>query len=335
MKNHLLKNWFIILLVITIVIGTSFRFINNDVSNKVYWRDEVLTSFDIAGYTLPQAFQKVYDGKIRNPLELQAYQRLNSETSVQDTLDALIVNEASQHTPLYFILGRFWVNFFGSLPIKIRYFSAIISLLALPCIYWLCIELFASKLAGMIVMALTAVSLFHLYYAQEAREYSLWIVTTLLSSVLFLRAKRINTLPSWSFYTLSIALGLYSYPFTGFVVIGHGIYLAIIEKFRLTKALKAYLAAALLGLLSFSPWLWIMANNISQIRQMSSWAVTKFPLNSLIKIWLSNVSFVFVNARPWVTIMILLLTLVSIFPEKLPREFGYFLSLYLLLQQFL
>lgn len=327
MKNYLMKNWLIFFLIITLVIGASFRFINNNVDNKVYWRDEILTSFDIAGYALPEVFQKVYDGQIRNTLELQTYQHLNPEKSVQDTINAVIVNEAAQHTPLYFLIGRYWLKIFGNSPVVTRYLSAIISLLGLPCIYWLCVELFASKLAGMLVMALTSVSLFHIYYAQEAREYSLWIVITLLSSVLFLRAKRLNTLQNWSFYTLSIVSGLYTYPFTGFVIIGHGIYLTIIEQFRFTKALKAYLAAALIGLLTFSPWLWIMLNNTAKIREMSSWAVTKFPWTSLINIWLSNVSFVFLNARPRTTIFILLLVALSFIYVcwKTPKKIWLFL----------
>lgn len=42
-------------------------------------------------------------------------------------------------------------------------------------------------------MALIAVSPFHVLYAQEAREYSLWTVTILLSSAALLRAMRVKT----------------------------------------------------------------------------------------------------------------------------------------------
>jgi uncharacterized membrane protein len=106
-------------------------------------------------------------------------------------------------------------------------------------------------------------------------------------------------------------LGLYTYPFTGFVVVGHGIYLIIIEKFRLTKALIAYLVASLMGILGFSPWLWFMVNSAFNVRASTSWLVTKIPLTSLVNIWLSNISFVFLNARPRATIFILLLVALS------------------------
>ncbi len=68
-----------------------------------------------------------------------------------------------------------------------RSLPAIISLLAFPCIHWLCLELFEESITGSVAIAVIAVSPFHLAYAQEARQYSLWVLITLLSSEALLR----------------------------------------------------------------------------------------------------------------------------------------------------
>jgi uncharacterized membrane protein len=91
---------------------------------------------------------------------------------------------------------------------------------------------------GWIAVLLVASSPFHVLYAQEAREYSLWTVTILLSSALLLRSIRRKTKSSWATYALGLAVGLYTFPFTVFVMLGHGIYVACIERLRLTKILS-------------------------------------------------------------------------------------------------
>jgi len=65
-------------------------------------------------------------------------------------------------------------------PGAIRSLSAIISLLVFPGVYWLLPGIWVVN--GWIAIALIAVSPFHILYAQEAREYSLWTVTIALSS---------------------------------------------------------------------------------------------------------------------------------------------------------
>ena len=63
----------------------------------------------------------------------------------------------------------------------IRSLSALISLLIFPCIYWLCRELFNVPLSVPgVAIALMAISPIQLVYAQEAREYILWLVTIII-----------------------------------------------------------------------------------------------------------------------------------------------------------
>lgn len=286
------QNWLQIFFVIVLVLGVFFRFVNLD--RKVYWYDEVFTSLRISGYTQTELVQQVFDGDEISAKDLQKYQRPNSEKGLSDTIKGLATEEP-QHPPLYFVLARFWVQLFGSSVAATRSLSALISLLVFPCIYWLCLELFKSPLTGWVAMALIAVSPFHVVYAQEARQYSLWTVIILLSSALLLRAIRLGTKLNWGMYALSVAIGLYTFPFSAFVVISHGIYLVVIEKFKLNQRVINYFLAVFAGVLAFVPWLIVMINNLVTIQGTTSSSTRKTSILTLVKDWIHNIKLVFVS----------------------------------------
>lgn len=176
--------WLRFLIIIILVLGLFFRFVNLD--RKIYWMDETYTSLRISGYTESEVAQQLLEGQILSLQDLHQYQRINPEKSIVDTVKGLATEEP-QLAPLYFILVRFWAQMFGDSVVAIRSFSAFLSVLAFPCIYWLCLELFESSLVGGLACMLLAISPFQLVYAQEARQYSLWTVAILLSSASLLR----------------------------------------------------------------------------------------------------------------------------------------------------
>ncbi|MUL36283.1 glycosyltransferase family 39 protein [Gloeocapsopsis dulcis] len=228
------------LVIVLLLIGIFFRFTNLD--RKVYWYDETITSLRVAGYRQTEVVQQIFNAKEISVQALQKYQKINLKTTLLATTYSL-ATEAPQHPPLYFLVARFWTQWLGDSVATMRSLSALISILIFPCLYWLCLELFKTPLFGWIAVALMAVSPFHVLYAQEAREYSLWTVTTLLSSTTLLRAIRLKTKLSWIVYAATIVAGLYSFTFSLFIIIGHSIYIATTEKFRLTKIVKSYLFA--------------------------------------------------------------------------------------------
>lgn len=185
----------------------------------------------------------------------------------------------------------------------------------------MCWELFNSSLVGWIAIALIAISPFHVLYAQEAREYSLWTVAILLCSWLLLRAIRLtkttNSKTSWGFYTVTLALGLYTFPLTTLVGIGHGIYVVVTEGFRLTKILMAYLLASLVAFLSFTAWLAFAHTSAS--RAGMSWTEIPIPLFTLLQIWglhlerafvLTVGDFGFDNILTYLTLPVLLILII-------------------------
>ena len=277
------------LLIILLVIGIFFRFAN--LGQKAYWYDEVSTSLTVAGYTETEIVQS--HNTTDDPIEpkfLQKYQSISPEKSVSDTIRRL-VEENPHHPPMYYIIARFWGKIFGTSILAMRILPAIISLLAFPCIYWLCLELFESPLTGWVAVALIAVSPLHLVYAQESRQYMLWIVITLLSSAALLRAARLKTPISWSFYGITVALGLYTHLFFALVALGHGIYLVANEGFRFTKKIKSYLLASLASLVLYGPWIVVLVNQYSQAKRIATWSLTDGPtILDFLKIWTRNLS---------------------------------------------
>lgn len=267
-------------IIIVLVLGIFFRFLNLD--HKVYWHDEAYTSLRISGYTTTEVLPQVFNGQITSIEDLQKYQRPNPEKNLIEAIQALAIDDA-QHPPLYYVMVRFWVQLFGDSVAVTRSLSALISLLVFPCIYWLCQELFQSPLVGGIAIALVAVSPFHVAYAQEAREYSLWTVTILLSSAALLRALRLNRLNAWIIYTLTLSLSFYTFPFSVLVAMGHGIYIVARERLRVTKVVHNYLLASFVALLSFVPWLAIAVATWSD--KGATWTATPIPLVTWLKMW--------------------------------------------------
>jgi uncharacterized membrane protein len=297
MKSNLTQSWVLpttwlrFLVIILLLLGLFFRFVNLD--RKVWWHDEGLTSLRIAGYTNEEVAQEVFDGRVISVEDLQKYLYPNHEKNLIDTVKSLAVSDV--HPPLYFVTLRFWVQCFGKSGAVMRSWSAIISLLAFPAIYWLCLELFESSLIGWIAIILIAVSPFHVLYAQEARHYTLWIVTILLSSAALLRAMRLNTKFSWGIYAITLALGFYSFLFTGLVAIGHGIYVLATERWRLSKTWFAYMFASFGATLTFMPWILVVIVNRASFQGQSAWVTKNLGLRYLVSTWVTNISSVFMD----------------------------------------
>ena len=282
-----------ILFLVLLMLGIFFRFVNLD--KRIYWHDEAITSLQISGHTQKEFIQQEFNGQIITPEDLQKYQRISPGKSLTDTINAL-ATETPEHTPLYYIMLRLWTQTFGNSVAIIRSLSALISLLAFPCIYWLCMELFDSSIVGWMAVGLIAVSPFHVHYAQEAREYSLWTVTTLLSSAVLLQAIRVKTRVSWAIYAATLVIGLYSHSFFVFVAIAHGLYILITSNFRFTKTLISYFAASIVGFITFIPWIWTTIYHLPELnRSAAVWTNENKALLELVKMWFSSIRLLFLD----------------------------------------
>jgi uncharacterized membrane protein len=284
MKNEALSStqWLKAFVLITLLLGILFRFINLD--QKPYWHDETYTSLYLSGYSAQEAMQQLFTGQVIRAKDLLQFQSPSTVSGVFDTITRLATDN-SQHPPLYYGIARLWAGYFGASITAMRVLPALISLLALPGIYWLGLELFASPSVGWMAMCLWAVSPLSIRYAQEARQYSLWIVIVLFSSVLLLRAMRSKKIWNWIFYLLTLILGLYCHTLFSLTLLGHGLYVLLIERFRLNQIVTRYLLATGVAILSFTPWLWTMYQHRERVAVSTAWTKQPVPLFSLLQSW--------------------------------------------------
>ena len=282
--------WLKIFITITLILGIYFRFINID--RKVYWYDETITSLRIVSHTRREFDDLLLNAGTMTVEKLRQYQDINPEKNTINIISSL-ARDNPEHLPIYFVLLRWWVKLFGNSVAVIRNFSAITSLLIFPCIYWLCRELFGESLVGWVAISITAVSPILVLYAQEARAYSLFSVAVLLSSIALLRAMRINTKRTWQIYIVSLIFTLYTNLFSVLVAFGHGLYVVLTEKLKLTHKLKDYLLSSLYGFLGFLPWLILIINHFDGI----NWVSKNLPLLDLLKRWFINLGFTFVDIQ--------------------------------------
>ncbi|HEY9620915.1 MAG TPA: glycosyltransferase family 39 protein [Crinalium sp.] len=312
---NLLRDRLVVLLVIVLVIGIAFRFVNLD--TKVYWHDETRTSLRIAGYRVSDLTGQLFNGHEISPLEFKRFQHINPDRNILHTFISLGANDP-KHPPLYYGLLRIWTQFVGDAIAQVRALSAVLSLFAFPCLYWLCRELFRSHRVAQVGCLLLAVSPFQVLYAQEAREYALWTVTILLSSAVFLRAIRLQTRQSWLWYGATVALSLYSFTLSVLVILVHGVYLLgtgiywrntpsserLSERsserltdraigFRLPAIWKNYWLAVGAGCLAFVPWAILIVLRFDQLRGNTRQLFDEKEYTSLVYDWFFGISSLF------------------------------------------
>ncbi|MEG3909037.1 glycosyltransferase family 39 protein [Microcoleus sp. w2-18bC1] len=294
--NPALDKWLRFLIIAALVIGILFRFANLD--RKFYWIDETYTSLRVSGYTEVEIIKEISYQKITSPADLQKYQQINSEHNLTDTLHSL-ATEDPQHPPLYYVLARYWAQWFGSSVAAMRSSAAVISLLVFPAIYWLAWELFESSAVAWMAIAIFAISPYHILFAQEARQYSLWTLTTILSSAALLRAMRsdqnqnaVALVLSWALYAGTATLGFYTHLLFVCVAAAHAIYVAVIANWRDVKTFISYYVASLIALIGFMPSLVNTVENFNQVRSTTAWAEQTNYLR-LVSRWVGSVSIAF------------------------------------------
>jgi uncharacterized membrane protein len=289
--NRVSGNPWQLLLVIVLIFGISFRFINLD--QKIYWGDETYTSLRAAGYTVKQGTDHLYTGQILSTQDLQRYQHPANDTKAVDVIRVLA--EEDNHPPLYFLLARMWSQWFGDSAAAMRALSVCFSLLTLPLMYWLCLELFQASMVGWFSVTLIAVSPIFIRYAQESRHYSLWIALILISKILLLRGIRSKTKLHWFGYALSATSGLYTHLFSSLWLAGQGLYVIITERFRPSKTLFLCGITILFVFLTFIPWLVLLILNINSFISASNWIKQPLPISVLANAWSLNFSRTFIS----------------------------------------
>ena len=171
------------------------------------------------------------------------------------TLPSALHSEANK-PPLFYVLLYFWTVVWGSSEFAMRSLSAIASTGVVLCVYIFSLELFGRKHATWTAIY-CAVATFQIYYAQEARVYSLLMAFTVLQALFLWRALSSERESSqWTYYGLFsvfAALSLYSHYVSVFFLLGFSGFVVM----RHPKQLWRFVAAVTIAMIVFAPWLLI------------------------------------------------------------------------------
>ena len=265
------------------VLGIFFRF--SDLGKMIYSHDETYTSLHGAGYTRTEAVNNLWDGRIIEKEEIEYFLKPTGDKGVFDTLSALASSEPHL-APLYFFFAHYWMRMVGTSPAAMRVLSALLSLFAIPGMFWLSFQLFESKKVALISAVLISLSPYSILFAHDARPYSLWVFITLLSSAAFLTAIKKNKTFAWGVYALFIIIGLYSHLLFTLVIAAHGLYLVIVKESRVNGRFNRYLIVLVLAILAFTPWLYQIFIHRNSMLNRLDWTTVGASRFEYIQRWL-------------------------------------------------
>ncbi len=129
--------------------------------------------------------------------------------------------------PLYYYAVWGWVRLAGSGEFALRFPSAFAGVLLVPCLAWVGRRVAGSRGAGLLAALSGAVSPLHLWYAQEARNYTWVTLFCLAASGLFwahLREGGARTWRGWLLYVALMVAAVYTHYFAFFVLAFHALF---------------------------------------------------------------------------------------------------------------
>lgn len=234
------------------------------IQNDSLWLDESWTA------------ATVYDNLTRYPQTTNEWLRFIAEDSLLQTVQRV---RDDMHAPLYFVLMDVWTLWLGESEFILRLPSLLMGMVALAATYsigrvWRCRE---AGFAAMIVMGTAG---FYLYYAREARMYTLYLACITIAILAYSLFWRRATIWRGIVFALAMALALYTH-YVALIVIA-----AIFVHHILTKRTKWLLLPYLGAAIVFVRWL-PFAYQQFQTHTGGAWAAyLPSDWNTLAALWL-------------------------------------------------
>jgi uncharacterized membrane protein len=273
-----------------VALGVFFRFFHADW--KIYSFDETVTSLRASGHTFAEFQTFVNDGRTHRIADLSKFQaadRARGATAVWQSLAA----EDPQHPPLYFLLTRYSEELTGNSVFFRRLPAIIFGLVSLAAGWWFAYEVFQDRLVAWCFSGLLAIAPFHVVYAQQAREYTLWTLLICLSSATLLRALRTERPVLLLLYAVFVSLGLWSFTLFGLILVSHLIYVLLPASAKAPRVRLGAAAAIALGVISFSPWIFVMVSQAGTGLADTTWSATRLSAPLFLAKWIFNASTMF------------------------------------------
>ena len=127
---------------------------------------------------------------------------------------------------IYVILAHFWLEVFGTSEVATRSLSALAGVISIPLMYAVGKQIFDNKV-GLISAFLMAVSQFQIYYSQDFRYYSFFVLITLSSFLLFIQFLKTRKISYLVCYMIASILLIYTHTFGIFILVAQNLYFLI------------------------------------------------------------------------------------------------------------
>lgn len=216
--------------------------------------------------------------------------------------------------PFFELLLHFWIKIFGISALSVRFLPMLFSSFSVVVLYQLCILLFNNRVA-LIASLLMTFSTFQIYYAHDARVYSLFLLATLFSFYHFY-AQVILQRYSFShlfWIIISNVLLVYAHYF-GFIVWFIQFVILILFYRKNIFAVKSYSITTAICLILYVPHLIILFERFTHSAKNGTWLNPPHGFESIY-----NMLWSFCNA-PVITVAVIALFVVSILKFVVKRD---------------
>ncbi len=191
------------------------------------------------------------------------------------TLRAVVHHENTP--PLWYLLAWADARLFGDGALALRLPSALAGVVTVP-VAWAIAQQLAGRRAALVAAAIVAVNPLFVWYSQEARAYGLFVLTTALAMLCFVRALEQPSRGRLAAFALTGALALLTHYFAVFLLVPMALWLALDGRARRATLLAlgalAVVGLALLPLISAqgghgTQWIgrWALSSRLQAIPQ--------------------------------------------------------------------
>jgi uncharacterized membrane protein len=175
--------------------------------------------------------------------------------------DTLAISSAID-PPLYYLLLHFWLRVSNN-DAWIRALSAFASIATIPALYLLTKQLWDAHVA-LLSAFIFAIAPLQLFYAQEARMYSLLVLFSTLAIWAYQRAQKYQRTKDWFIWAALMALAIYAHIFAGWVLVALDVDALWRWRVRRASLWSVVLSNLVIGL-TLVPWMWILVPNLNYI----------------------------------------------------------------------
>jgi len=192
------------------------------------------------------------------------------ENSVQDILNGSFT---SVHPPMFHLLLWWWFKFFGFTEFSGRAFPALTGTLCIPAIYFLGKELF-NKEIGIYAATIAIFNFFLIYYSQEVRPYSLYLLFSLLSLLFYVKTLKTCKKRNLFVFLLVTSVLLYIHYYGFLVVVIEVVFLGIYLLVNRTNTVCLLIFALVSSVILFVVLLPIIPSIFTDVERLSFWIQT-------------------------------------------------------------